>query len=249
LAFIITCDDCGMDESINHVTLELHQAGMAHSASVLTNFSAAQHAFKLFAPHPTLRVGSHLNISEGMAITGVSPLTDKHGRFLPIEYLQRAWVYAPAEYLEAAEAEFVAQIEVIVKAGVHLEHITTHMHFHVIPAMRDIVLLLARRYDVRWVRAYRARDAVIPNNPFPTLRENSAHHRTLDYLAPIMYWLKQPPQEMVDTLQTLRGSIEIVVHPAKLTVPLALGVRYSAAQRSREVEYLRLVWALLNQGT
>ncbi len=247
MPFTITCDDCGMHESINEATLELRREGMAYSASVLTNFPAVQHAFELFAPYPDLHIGSHLNLSEGMALTGISPLTNDIGRFLPIEYLQRAWVYATPEFLEAAEAEFITQIEVLRSAGIQPEHITTHMHFHVIPALREIIVRLAQRYDVRWVRAYRARDTVIPNNPFIALRENSSI-RTLAYLAPVMYWLKLAPQDMADALSTLRGTVEIVVHPALLNTPLPAGTRYPAPARAREVEYLRRVWALLHEG-
>jgi predicted glycoside hydrolase/deacetylase ChbG (UPF0249 family) len=244
VTYHITCDDCGLHESINEATLALHHAGMAHSASVMANFPATQHALDLFKPHPTLRIGAHLNLSEGQALTGVSLLTDVNGQFLPIGYTTRAWVYASAEYLETVEAEFNGQIEALARAGVELEHLTTHMHFHVVPVLRAMILRLARRWQVQWVRAYRARDTIVPNNPCKALR-HVQEDMLLDYLAPVMYWVGRTPQEMREALHAVKGTTEIVVHPALPNVPLPTR-RYGAAGRVREVEHLKQVWALLN---
>jgi predicted glycoside hydrolase/deacetylase ChbG (UPF0249 family) len=244
LTYHITCDDCGMHESINEATLALHRDGMAHSASVMANFPATQHALDQFKPYLALRIGAHLNLSEGQALTGVSLLTDVHGNFLPIGYTTRAWIYASAEYLEAVEAEFCAQIERLAQAGIELEHLTTHMHFHVIPVLREIVLRLARRWNVQWVRAYRARDTMIPNNPWRTLT-HAQEDMVLDYLAPVMYWVGHSPHAMREALHAARGTVEIVVHPALPNVPLPLW-RYGTEGRVGEVEYLKQVWALLN---
>jgi predicted glycoside hydrolase/deacetylase ChbG (UPF0249 family) len=247
MTYHITCDDCGMYESINTATLELFQAGMAHSASIVTNFPAAQHAFELFAPHPSLKIGSHLNLTEGMALTGVSPLTDKTGKFRWLVNVAWQGLWESDDFLQAAEVEFKAQIEVLVKAGIQVEHITSHMHFHIIPALREIILGLARDYKVRWIRAYQARNTILPANPFVSLPQNH-DTRTLDYLAPIMYWRGESKQKLADALHPLQGTVEIVVHPALPNTTLPSKFTYSAEGRYQEVEYLRKLWMLLNQG-
>lgn len=246
MTYHITCDDCGMYETINFATLELFQAGMAHSASIVTNFPAAQHAFELFAPHPALNIGSHLNLTEGMALTGVSPLTDAKGRFRWLQNVALQGLLESNDFLQAAEAEFRAQIDVLVKAGIQVEHITSHMHFHVIPALRNIIMKLAKDYNVRWVRAYQARSTILPSNPFISLPQNH-DARTLSYLAPIMYWRGESKQKLADALHPLQGTVEIVVHPALPNTTLP-SLTYSAERRYQEVEYLRKVWMLLNQG-
>ncbi|NWF68319.1 MAG: ChbG/HpnK family deacetylase [Chloroflexi bacterium] len=238
---LITCDDCGLCEGINEAALRLFHEGLAHSASVMSNMPAAAHALALYRPFPAFNIGAHLNLTEGAALTGVSALTDAEGRFLRIDHIRRL-LHTSADFLSAAEAEFDAQMAVFLGAGVQPEHVTTHMHFHVVPALRDVVLRTARRYRAQWVRAYRVRHTLMPRNWLARL-PNRYEDGLLEYLAPVMYWVKTPPQALAQCIAAAGGSVEIVVHPDDAQDPtFPAHIRYPPAARAAEVAYLRQVW-------
>src|SRR5438105_9777241 len=83
----VTSDDCGLSVGINLATLDLHVRGIVSSASVMTNFPSTAHALELFRPYPSLRLGVHLNLSDGVplsALSSPSALTRADGRFRPL---------------------------------------------------------------------------------------------------------------------------------------------------------------------
>jgi len=250
---IITCDDCGLSEGINLAAAELHDRGMATAASVMTNFPAAEHAFDRFARYPALELGVHLNLTDGCPLTdikGLSPLTWSDGRFQPKGILHLRAFFPGATFLELVEAELRAQIEVFIQAGLRPQHLTTHQHFHSISSLRRIVLQLAREYSVPWVRAHRVGAGVVPQNPFYTTRRadnDDAGVAMPDHLIGIKWWLGHDPERLLAVLQTLEGTIELVVHPCTAedrTFPE--GISYRPRERFQEMRYLESLFPALN---
>lgn len=248
--FVITCDDCGLSEGINTAALDLHRRGIATAASVMTNCAAADHALKLFAEYPALEIGVHLNLTDGPPLTAAPDLTAAPGYFQPRYRMWLRGIVAAPAYLRAVEAELTAQIEACVQAGIQPQHLTTHLHFHVLPALREIVLHLAHRYGVVWLRNYHLRSTVLPNNPLlrPNQRRSVRPFNMPDYLVPLLYWKRQPPQRLAELLKRLPGTAEIVVHPC--TAPdetFPASALYSAEERYREVKFLESLFSFLEQ--
>ncbi len=102
---IITCDDCGLSEGINLAALALHEKGMATAASLITNFPAVEHAFKLFAAVPSLECGAHLNLTEGEPLTRSDSLTGPDSRFRGRAAFWRRALLPDRAWLQAVEAE------------------------------------------------------------------------------------------------------------------------------------------------
>jgi predicted glycoside hydrolase/deacetylase ChbG (UPF0249 family) len=251
----ITCDDCGFSEAINTCTLELAQAYPQHpvSASVIANFQATDHALHLFRG-TRVNIGAHLNLNEGQALTGAHPaLTDSEGRFRWINGVYAAALRGRAADLAWIEGECRAQIEAIAAKVDRVEHLSTHMHFQIIPVIRDLLMRLARRYDVLWIRASALGSTVIPRNPLlrrhklqPHIWLNALERqqmvREMDYLAPILYWMQTPPAQLRARITALpRDTItEVVVHPDTADdAGFPRGVGYSPAHRAAELRYLR----------
>ena len=79
--------------------------------------------------------------------------------------LVRRSLFPSARTLSLIGGELTAQFEVLVRGGFAVEHVTTHLQFHVVPSLRRIVLRLAHTYNVAWVRTHRVRATVVPWNP------------------------------------------------------------------------------------
>lgn len=253
---IITCDDCGLSEGINVASAALHEAGIATTASVMTNFPAAQHAFDLFARYPTLELGVHLNLTDGLPLTRpVSPsaITQRDARFRRKGALHLRALFPTGRFRSLVEAELRQQIEVFFSAGLQPKHLTTHQHFHVLPALRDLVLDLAREYDVPWVRAHNLGAGVVPHNPFYRPQSSNPAYEDIampDYLVGIKWWVGRSPQRLAGLLAALEGAVELVIHPCTPSdSSYPQEVAYPPYERHAEVRFLEQVYPLLSAAS
>jgi predicted glycoside hydrolase/deacetylase ChbG (UPF0249 family) len=252
---IITADDCGLSEGINNAARDLHLAGIVTTATIMMNFSATEHAVQMLHDTPTLRAGVHLNLTDGYPLSNVSGgvgLTLSDGHFQPRTLLFPRAMFPAAGWLEAVEAEMVAQIEAFIALVGHKpEHLTTHMHFHVVPALRKLVLDLAKRYDVPWVRVFQTSSTVIPYNFWVQEPEQLFHpdnlRMTPDYLTSVQAWLQQEPVRLIDTLRRLNGVTELVVHPDTADDPTyPAEMNHKPAVRKKEMDYVLQLAELLD---
>lgn len=250
---IITCDDCGLSAGINLAAAALHERGMATAASIMTNFPAAQHAFDLFAQYPDLELGVHLNLTDGLPMTrpvSPSPITQRNWRFRSKGRLHLQALLPTPRFRILVEAELRKQIEVFLSRGLQPGHLTTHQHFHILPFMRDLVLRLAREYEISWVRAYAMGAGVVPQNPFYRPQRTAADFADITlpaYLVGVKWWLGHSPQRLAAIIEMLDGDVELIIHPCTpydATYPL--DVNYHPHQRHAEIRYLEQVFPLLD---
>jgi hypothetical protein len=245
---IVTCDDCGLSEGINLAALQLHEAGIATAASVMSNFPAVTHAARLFADSPAFEMGAHLNLTDGCAVVlpRSSRLTRADGHFRSrYNLFARALVPTPA-FLAQVEVELGAQVQRLVDLGLRPRHLSTHIHFHFFPSLRRVVFKLARQFDVEWVRTWDVRHTVLQFNPLLHGRPGSSCEvgaiRVPDYLLAVGMWLGKL-ERVRKYLATLQGNVEVVVHPSlpeDATFPG--GVRYLPYQRFVETSFIRQVY-------
>src|SRR5579863_3743507 len=152
---IVNADDFGLSLSINRGILVAHRDGILTSASLLANGLAFEDAIVLSRQFPQLSVGVHLNLSEGPPASPaprISSLVNKAGE-LHLKPLQ-LWIGLLGRQINLAEiqAEWRAQILKVLGAGVIPTHLDGHLHVHVLPQLRPIVIGLAREFDIRHVR-------------------------------------------------------------------------------------------------
>src|SRR5215218_9462329 len=117
--------------------------------------------------------------------------------------------------MEQMRTELRAQIEVLCQAGIRPAHLTTHCHFHVLPALRELVYDLAEEYRVTWVRSYSHKAT---STPFNLLLDKATQERKKgafvvpNYLVTLRHWLDRSPDTLLTELRSLNGTVEIVVH-------------------------------------
>ncbi|MBC8093794.1 MAG: ChbG/HpnK family deacetylase [Pseudonocardia sp.] len=161
---IINVDDIGIHSGAVDAAIEVITRGVAASGSVMVVCPGANAALDLLAGHPEVPVGVHLTLTADFSDAPWSPLTagasiQENGRLLGIERREQLLAQAVAGEVEA---EFRAQIEALIDAGVQ----PTHLDWHCLADggrddIFDLTMELAVEYGIG-IRAWtdHGRDAV-----------------------------------------------------------------------------------------
>lgn len=139
---VLNADDAGIDVPRNEGILLAHTAGVLRSATALTTAPAFADFVDRARGAPRLGVGVHLNLSECCP-----PATPRGvpGAFVDKE---RLWARAEAGALDTADiaAEFAAQLERALAAGLRPTHVDGHNHVHVFPCVAAALDRLEARF-------------------------------------------------------------------------------------------------------
>lgn len=152
---IVNADDFAMTLGINRAIVECHQRGILTSTTIIANGHAFDDGVKRLMELPSLAVGVHLNLSQGKPAAPAaeipSILNARGELFLkPPRLLHRlaSKKVRPAHI----ERELRAQIRRVFEAGLSPDHLDGHLHTHVVPGVREIVVRLAREFGIPAVR-------------------------------------------------------------------------------------------------
>lgn len=151
--FILNADNFGMSKPHNRAVLNGCLGGFLTSASLCANGKAFNAAVNEIIPElPQLKIGVHLNLTSGKALTKAPLLTNKKGKFNK-NFFGLLLTPKTKTFLEQIEFEFRTQIETIMTyTDVH--HITSNEHIHAIPEIFEIVAKLAKEYKIAYVRTH-----------------------------------------------------------------------------------------------
>jgi hopanoid biosynthesis associated protein HpnK len=152
---IINADDLGLTRGVNRAVLRAHQEGIVTSATLMANSRAFDDAVSLIRSVPGLSVGCHVVLVDGAPISPaaqVPSLVVDGGRFGAKLSQFALRVVRGRLKAEEIEAEAVAQISKLQRAGVVVSHIDTHKHTHMFPSVLRPLLQAARRCGVRGIR-------------------------------------------------------------------------------------------------
>jgi len=152
----VNADDFGLTRGVNRAIVELHQAGVLTSATLMAKAGATDEAIALAQANPRLGVGCHVVLVDGEPVLPpdkVPSLVDFKTGCFPHKlttFLRRLFMGR----IRAAEieAEAAAQIASLQARGVRLTHIDTHKHSHMFPPVLRPVLRAARAAGIRAVR-------------------------------------------------------------------------------------------------
>lgn len=249
----VTADDCGLTRAVNTETIRLHRAGLVTSASIMMNMPAAEEALQQFADYPQLELGVHLNLTHGSPVTvNKDPgnrITRNDGTFKDTVELFARSVFPSRKLKRAVIYELEAQIKRFVEIAGTPAHLTTHMHFQVVPSLREIVYELAEQFGIKWVRATQYRASIFPNDPIPNAPEENPPYPFIvpDYLTMVQFWQDKGPAALYESICSVdTGTLELIVHPDIPDDPdFPEYMRYDATQRAAEVRFLENLGTLL----
>lgn len=246
---IINADDLGYSPTVNRAIVDMFEAGLVTSASLLVNQPASEEGAAIARRLPRLSVGVHLNLSRGRPIlpaAQVPSLVDEAGQFWEAAAFFRRAVLGQVKWYEAA-AELEAQVQWALQRGLHLDNLDSHVHFHSLPAARRIIEQLANQHHVAAWRTPYVLSALTPTwlwtDALATPIKPYRPGRLLapDYLLSLHQWGDRLlSDKRVARLLSRPGVVtELVVHPGYVDDDaLPSGDQLQPLQRQVEVDLL-----------
>jgi predicted glycoside hydrolase/deacetylase ChbG (UPF0249 family) len=150
---IVNADDFGMTPGHNRAIVDAFQNGIVTSTSLLANGYAFDDAVMLARQVPSLGVGVHLTLTEGLP---VAPDLDKRltvDNTLPLSNQPFVRTLLTARLpVSAIRCEFEAQITKIIDAGIMPTHIDGHKYIHALPVVSHIAAQLGHKYNIPVMR-------------------------------------------------------------------------------------------------
>lgn len=153
-AVIFHADDVGSCHGANVAFVELSRRGLISCGSVMVPCPWFPETAALAREHPDLDLGVHLTLNSewpGYRWRPISSTDRASGMIDPDGYFWRlpAMIHERSKLnVAAVDAEFRAQIDTALTAGIDVTHIDSHIGIAVIPELLDAYVRLARDYDL-----------------------------------------------------------------------------------------------------
>lgn len=141
-----------MTTGINRAVLELHNAGVLTSATLMARAAATDEATAMAQATPSLGVGCHVVLVDGEPVSDLPSSLVPGGHFHPTLGPFLRALFAGRIPEEDIEAEARAQIQFLQSRGVKLIHIDAHKHTHMFPRVLRPLLRAAKSCGIRAVR-------------------------------------------------------------------------------------------------
>ena len=152
---IVTADDFGLTVPVNDAVEEGHRRGILTAASLMVTGDAAADAIARAKRLPTLGVGLHLVLVDGVPVLPpeqIPALVGRDGRFSPNVFAQGVRIFCLPAARRQLAAEIRAQLAAFRATGLALDHVNAHHHFHLHPTVQQVLLRLAPEFGIRAVR-------------------------------------------------------------------------------------------------
>lgn len=229
---IFNVDDFGLSKGVNLGVIEAYENGPVRSTTIMAGGEAFCHGVELAKQHPGLDVGIHLALTASQSVGGAyRTLTDEKGRFLPLATITEL-VREGRLDLDEVEAEYEAQIQKVLSAGIEPSHFDSHHHTHHLPGIYEVFLRIAKKYGITKVRMMDVN----------LLRAKTDKIHTTDIFEDRFYGDEVTIENLKDLINRfgdkfMRGSMEIMTHPAYLDCTLYNNSSYHY-KRMAELEVL-----------
>jgi chitin disaccharide deacetylase len=152
---IVNADDLGYTRGINQAIRQCSTAGVLCSSTLMANGAAFDDAVAMVRDHENLDVGVHLVLTE---LPPVSPLTrirglvDERGCLPASPWKLMAGLLEGRISRAAVRQELSSQVAKVVDSGLRPTHLDSHKHVHVMPQVLDVVIEIARKFCIPWIR-------------------------------------------------------------------------------------------------
>ena len=157
-SLIVNADDFGLCKEITTGIIQAYRHGIVTATSVVVNGAYFKESIKLLKDSG-MDAGIHLTFTGGeRPVSGSVPgLVDDNGLFLK-SYRQVIPRILLGRFDAAAlEKELSEQMSMLKDNGIGISHIDSHQHLHLLPRIGNMVMGLARKFHIPWIRVPRAR--------------------------------------------------------------------------------------------
>ena len=150
LLIITNADDFGLSNDVNAEVERLHQCGVLSSATIMANGLAVEELKGIHDRNPRLGIGVHLNATNFRALTPAmrsSVLCNESGSF--VSNFRASRILSLTRILSE---EWLAQVNLLRKLGISLDHLDSHHHVHTWPPALLALRRVSRISGIPWVR-------------------------------------------------------------------------------------------------
>ncbi|MDO8496896.1 MAG: ChbG/HpnK family deacetylase [bacterium] len=140
----IIADDLGLHERTNEGIVDLLKSRKISGASLMANGQAFDDAIKKIVEFKD-NIGIHFVLVDEKSILTGARLPNNYNHFF-IKY------FLGLVGLDFIRKELEAQIKKIEEAGIKPSFINSHQHLHLLPAITDIIIKIAKDHDVSYIR-------------------------------------------------------------------------------------------------
>jgi chitin disaccharide deacetylase len=152
---VFSADDFGLTPAVNEAVERAHRDGILDQASLMVAGAAAEDAVRRARALPSLRVGLHLVVIEGPAVSPPSEipdLVDASAQF-PSDQVRLGlrYFFRPSVRRQLAH-EIRAQFAAFMATGLTLDHANAHKHMHLHPIVGKLLIDIGREFGLHSVR-------------------------------------------------------------------------------------------------
>lgn len=147
-------DDFGLTAGVNAGIIRAFEQGLLTSASIIASGQAASEALSMARDHPGLDLGVHLTLCDERPVLAprhLASIIPSGDRLPSISHLLKRLMTCRIDRREVA-AEWRAQVETLLHAGIRISHLDSHQFVHLMPGLLSICLDIIQIYDIPFVR-------------------------------------------------------------------------------------------------
>ncbi|MFH2068578.1 MAG: ChbG/HpnK family deacetylase [Candidatus Omnitrophota bacterium] len=150
---IVNADDFGLCAEITTGIIKAHTDGIVTAASIAANGRYLKEGIALLK-NTGLDPGVHLTlVGKEKPVSGpISGLVDAEGYFLANYRKVIARILSGRFDETALRKELFSQVGLIRNYGINPTHLDSHQHLHLLPAVRNIALEIAKKFNLKWIR-------------------------------------------------------------------------------------------------
>ncbi len=150
---VVNADDFALCENITRGIIQAYNEGIVTATSVVANGAYLKEGIRLLK-ETGIDAGIHLTLVGGeKSLTGpIKGITDDHGSFQKSYRKVLVNLITGRFDRRALKKELVAQLSLLKDHGIQPSHLDSHQHLHLVPSVREIVIVLAKYFGIRWVR-------------------------------------------------------------------------------------------------
>lgn len=141
----IIADDLGLHKSVNDGVVFLLKENKIDGASLMANGEAFEDAIRQCINNQLYNIGVHLNLVEQRSVTLGKPMLKNHRVFF-IKYILGL---IKKDFIQR---ELEAQVQKVIQAGIKPVFINGNQHLHLLPGIMDVVIMLAVKYGINYIR-------------------------------------------------------------------------------------------------
>ena len=152
---VVNADDYACDPAVDRGILACVRAGRVTATGVMAHAPRVPEAAARLRDEAEVDVGVHLTLTWGEPLSGDLARLLPGGRMPPLARLPLVLLAGGRRLLAAVEAEWRAQIERVLSAGLRPWFLNGHEHVHMLPPLFALARRLARAYDIPFLRLSR----------------------------------------------------------------------------------------------